>query len=137
MGSFSFCWQLHCVVFWVVCFVEFSYYVHLFLFWCKCNLISVKDFLGIYVLLGNAFRLAVKRTHQFLFWLSYYKVCLSVKYFFVVSFFSLDLKVLDYDTSPSLCIRSLRGTVHSMAPFLRKFLLMVIKIIIYMYIIYM
>ena len=37
--------------------------------------------------------------------------------------------MLDHDNSAFLCIRSLRGTVHSMAQFLRKFLQMMIKVI--------
>ena len=119
----------------MVHFVEYLYYVRLFLFWCwtcKSNLISgcfCWRFCGIYALLENAFWLAAKKTYQFLFWLSYYKVDWTKKCFFVVSFLWLNLENLDHDNSAFLCICSLRGTIHIMAQLLRKLLEMIIKMI--------
>ena len=130
LSSDSFLFVGNCTVwhFLMVYFVEYLYYVCLFLFWywaCKSNLISgcfSWRFCWIYTLLENAFWLAAKRTYQFLFWLSYFKVGWTIKCSFVVSFLWLNLEMLDHSNSAFLCIRSFRGTVHSMAQFLRNFL---------------
>ena len=116
-------------------FVEYLYYWCLFLFWCwtcKSNLISgcfCWRFWGIYAPLENAFWLALKRSYQILFWLSYYKVGWTIKCSFVIYFLWLYLEMLDHDNSNFVSIRSLRYTVHSMAQLLRKFLLMMINMI--------
>ena len=116
-------------------FVDYLYYVRSFMLWCwicKGNLISgcfCWRFCRIYALLENAFWLAAKKIYQFLFWLCYYKVYWTIKYFFVVSFLWLNLENLDHDNSAFLCIRSLTRTIHSMAQLLRKFLEMMIKMI--------
>ena len=122
-GSFLFAGNYTVCHFLMVYFVEYLYYVRLFMFWCwacKSNLISgcfCWRFCGIYALLENAFWLAAKRTYQFLFWLPYYKVGWTIKCFFVVSFLWLNLEMLDHDNSAFLSIHSLRGTVHT---FIRK-----------------
>ena len=111
----------------MVYFVEYLHYVRPFLVWCwACNSNLISEcfcwrFFGIYTLLENAFWITAKRTYQFLFWVSYYEVGWTIKCFFVVSFLWLNLEMLDHDNSSFLCIRSLRGTVPSMAQLLRKF----------------
>ena len=92
-------------------------------------------FCEIYVLLENVFWLTARRIYQYLFWFTYYKVGLgwTIKSFFEVFFFFfflLDFEGLGHNNFVFLFFRYLRGAVHSMAQFLWKFLLTMIKMII-------
>ena len=119
----------------MVYFIEYLYYVHLYLFWCwarKSNLISVcfcRRFSGIYALLENIFRLAARRTYQFLFWLSYYKVNWIIKCFFVVSFLWLNLEMMNHDNSPILCTVVLEVLFIVLCSFIKNFFWMMKKMI--------